>query len=41
MPVVNSVSREVGRDVAGWSVQRIWALYVQLELEAREREREQ
>jgi len=40
MPIVNSVSREVGRDVAGWSVQRIWALYAQMEAEAREREQQ-
>jgi hypothetical protein len=40
MPVVNSVSREVGRDVAAWSVQRIWALYAQMEAEAREREQQ-
>lgn len=38
MPVVNSVSRAVGRDVGGWSVRRVWAVYVQLEFEARERE---
>jgi len=38
MPVVNSVSCEVGRDVAAWSMQRIWALYAQMEAEARERD---
>jgi len=40
MPIVNSASREVGRDVASWSMQRIWGLYAQIEAEARERERE-
>jgi hypothetical protein len=40
MPMVNSVSREVGRDVADWSIRRIWSLYAQMEAEARERERQ-
>jgi hypothetical protein len=41
MVMVNGTSREVGQDVAQWSFTRIWGLYVQLETEAREREREQ
>jgi len=41
MVMVNATSREVGQDVAQWSFMRIWGLYVQLETEAREREREQ
>lgn len=36
--VVNAVSKEVGADVAGWRVSRVWALYAQLEREAEERD---
>jgi len=40
LDLVNAVSREVGRDVAGWNLGRVWSLYGQMEREARERERE-
>lgn len=39
MAVVNSVSREVGRDVQGWRVDRLVSMYAGLVQESRERQR--
>lgn len=40
MAVVNEVSRDVGRDVAGWRWDRVLGLYASMVREARERARQ-